>query len=67
MKGRGMATGRPFSWTPVLGTELVPRPGSCSIEYVRGREAVMPQFCLDSILADCEYPFILQEVGNVED
>ena len=57
-----MATGRLLSRTPVLGTELVSRPASCSTEYVRGREAVMPELCSDQILAECEIPFGLQEV-----
>ncbi len=42
------------------------RPGSCSVRYVRGREAVMPQLFPSIDLAECEDLCILQEVFNAD-
>ena len=49
---------------PVQGTEPVPGHGSCSTEYVRGREAVMPQSGLEINLAECEDPRYLRGECN---
>jgi len=45
----------------------VGRPGSCSTEYVRGREAVMAQSGLVIDLAECEVPCVLQGRGDASE
>ena len=43
---------------------VVPRSGSCSTEYVRGREALRPELSSVSLIANRNSSFILQEVGS---
>ncbi len=51
--------------TPLVRDRAVGWSGSCSTEYVRGREAVMPQLCVFCGIANCNQNCILP-LGEVK-